>query len=202
MNSLSMDIPVLIYARLGIAALLFPSILFSQIELKNPVVIDMDDGLPSNFVSAIAKDGMGFMWFGTDEGLCRWDGIHAKVFTHDDSDTNTIPSNFIEPDALLWDDEQNKLLIGTSYGLSVYDPKSGNFKNYLSSIGEYSVSENRISAIIRDNQGIIWLATDNGFAKFNTNTDSFQNFYYQGNIDDEPRGDKLYANISQAALLV
>ena len=139
MNSLSMDIPVLIYARLGIAALLFPSILFSQIELKNPVVIDMDDGLPSNFVSAIAKDGMGFMWFGTDEGLCRWDGIHAKVFTHDDADSNSIPSNFIETDALLWDDEQNKLLIGTSYGLSVYDPKSGNFKNYLPSFEEYSI---------------------------------------------------------------
>ena len=193
-----MNTPDLKYVSILAAALLLPSFLFSQFEFNNPVLIDMDDGLPSNYISAIARDNMGFMWFGTDEGLCRWDGIHAKIFTHDDADTNSIPSNFIETDALLWNDEQNKLLIGTSYGLSVYDPKSGNFKNYLPSIREYSFSENRISAIIKDNQGLIWLATDNGFAKFNTNTDSFQNFYYQGNIDDEPRGDKLYANISLA----
>jgi len=189
-----MDISIIRYVRLVIATLLFPSILFSQIELKNPVVIDMDDGLPSNFISAIARDNMGFMWFGTDDGLCRWDGIHAKVFTHDDDDTNSLSNNFIEPDALLWDDEQNKLLIGTSYGLSVYNPISGSFINYYPGKGDPLATGNRISAIIKDNQSIIWIATDNGFARYDLNSDSFKNYYYKGEFKVQQLIDTIKVN--------
>lgn len=161
-------------------AILYSSCLFSQTELVNPIIIDIDDGLPSNFVTAIAKDNEGFMWFGTDNGLCRWDGISTKVYRNDASDTSSLANNIIEPDALLWDETQNKLLIGTSYGFSIYNPRSGTFNNYYPGKGGPLASGNRISALIKDRDGIIWLATDNGFVSFNPNLSSFKNYYYAG----------------------
>ncbi|MCD4723430.1 MAG: hypothetical protein K8R63_01210, partial [Bacteroidales bacterium] len=161
-----------------------PYYIIAQSIFENPLVIDMEDGLPSNYITAIAKDNEGFMWFGTNNGLCRWDGISAKVFRHDASDTKSIASNFIEPDALLWDDEQRKLLIGTSKGLCVYNPISGSFRNYYPGKGGPLATGNRISAIIKDNQGITWIATDNGFARYGLNSDSFKNYYYKGEFKD------------------
>ncbi len=154
----------------------------------------MEDGLPSNYITAIAKDNEGFMWFGTDNGLCRWDGISAKVFIHDASDTTSLANNFIEPDALLWDDEQRKLLIGTSEGLSVYNPISGSFSNHYPGKGDPLATGNRISAIIKDNQGIIWIATDNGFARYDLNSDSYKNYYYKGEFKGHQLIDTIKVN--------
>ena len=191
-----MNIPVLKYLSFFLTALFVPPYTVAQSIFENPVVIDMEDGLPSNYITAIAKDKEGFMWFGTDNGLCRWDGISAKVFKHDASDTNSLASDFIEPDALLWDDEQNKLFIGTSNGLSVYNPTSGRFRNYYPGMSDSSLSGNRISAIIKDNGGIIWIATDNGFDRYNASTDNFINYYYQGSFDGQPLFDKVMVNIT------
>jgi len=191
-----MNIPVLKYVSFFLTALFVPPYTVAQSIFENPVVIDMEDGLPSNFITAIAEDKEGFMWFGTDNGLCRWDGISAKVFIHDASDTNSLASDFIEPDALLWDDEQNNLLIGTSNGLSVYNPTSDKFRNYYPCMSDSSLLGNRISAIIKDNGGIIWIATDDGFARYNASTDSFINYYYQGSFDGQPIFDKVMVNIT------
>ncbi|MBE9492192.1 MAG: response regulator, partial [Bacteroidetes bacterium] len=191
-----MNLTALKYVTFFLTVLFVPSFIVAQSIFERPVVIDMEDGLPSNYITAIAKDNDGFMWFGTDNGLCRWDGISAKVFRHDSSDTNSIASDFIEPDALLWDDEQNKLLIGTSEGLSIYNPISGRFRNYYPGMSDSIPSGNRISAIIKDKEGIIWIATDNGFARYNASTDNFINYYYQGSFDGQPVFDKVMANIT------
>ncbi len=169
-------------------------IISAQSDFGIPRIITTDDGLPSNYITAITKDNEGFMWFGTDNGLCRWDGISAKVFQHNEADSNSIASGFIEPDALLWDDERKILFIGTSGGLSVYNPISGKFRNYYPGKGDPLATGNRISAIIKDNQGIIWIATDNGFARYNKDTDSFKNYYYKGEFKAQQLIDTIKVN--------
>ncbi|MBU2651096.1 MAG: helix-turn-helix domain-containing protein [Bacteroidetes bacterium] len=157
-------------------------------------MIDMDDGLPSNYITAIARDDEGFMWFGTDNGLCRWDGITATVFNHVDSDSTSLAHDFIEHEALLWDNGQKKLLIGTSFGFSIYDPVSGIFSNYHPGKGSPFTPGNRISAFIKDDEGVFWITTDNGLAWLNSNSGNIRNFYYKGNYDTDRLIDSTKVN--------
>ena len=54
------------------------------------VNISIEDGLSQNTVSSICSDRRGFMWFGTDGGLNRYDGHDFKVFTHRRRDANSL----------------------------------------------------------------------------------------------------------------
>ena len=59
--------------------MLCPLSLTAQVSLSLRT-ITMDDGLPSNTVRNIVQDHYGFMWFGTDNGLCRYDGINVQTY--------------------------------------------------------------------------------------------------------------------------
>jgi signal transduction histidine kinase/DNA-binding response OmpR family regulator/ligand-binding sensor domain-containing protein len=179
---------------LFLVVFIIPDHFIAQPAFRNPVVIDMDDGLPSNYITSIAKDNEGFMWFGTDKGLCRWDGITALTFEHNGSDSTSIADNSIELDALLWDEEHQMLLIGTNKGLSVYDPLSGKFRNFYPGKGSLVATGNQISAIIKDRQGIFWLATDNGLVKFEYPAVSMKNYYYRGDFKTEQLIDTVKVN--------
>src|SRR5450432_876739 len=73
--------------------------------------LDMSSGLPGNQVSAIVKDNFGYMWIGTNEGLCRYDGNSMYVFRNKPGDSSSLPDNFISSLAIAKD---NSLFIGTS----------------------------------------------------------------------------------------
>ncbi|MBW4888972.1 response regulator [Mucilaginibacter sp. HMF5004] len=55
--------------------------------------INSDDGLSQNTINAIAKDKYGFMWFGTESGLCRYDGYKFRIYRHDAKDPHSITGN-------------------------------------------------------------------------------------------------------------
>ncbi len=69
--------------------------LFSQPKFTNPSRFSHRDGLPDNRVWCIAQDGAGFMWFGTHDGLCRYDGFAAEVFRNIPGDSLSLSDNFI-----------------------------------------------------------------------------------------------------------
>ena len=52
--------------------------------------ITNEEGLSTNYVSAIIQDDKGFMWFGTQEGLNRYDGYQTKVYKHEPNNANSI----------------------------------------------------------------------------------------------------------------
>lgn len=86
--------------------------LYSQeIKFKH---ISGADGLISNTVNAITQDSDGFMWFGTPEGLCRYDGYAFKSFVHDPSDVHTLSNNII---SCLIEDSFRNLWVGTRNGI-------------------------------------------------------------------------------------
>lgn len=58
--------------------------------------LGVNDGLPHNIVSSVVQDKQGFMWFGTANGLCRYDGINFKVFQHIENDTTSISGNVVQ----------------------------------------------------------------------------------------------------------
>jgi ligand-binding sensor domain-containing protein/signal transduction histidine kinase len=167
----------------------------AQIKFEQPIIIDREDGLPSNYITTITKDSLGFMWFGTDNGLCRWDGITAKVFQPNKSDSNLISGKIVKFKSLLWDENRNKLFIGTENGLSVYDPQTGKFKNYLIDNQNPGFLKASVTSIIKDRQGIIWICTTSGFARFLPGTDNFINYFYEGDYERRPEVDREKINI-------
>jgi signal transduction histidine kinase/ligand-binding sensor domain-containing protein/CheY-like chemotaxis protein/AraC-like DNA-binding protein len=115
------------------------------------------DALSSSFVRCIAKDARGFMWFGTGNGLIRFDGTNIYRYEHVRGNKNVITDNRINAITL---DGSGNLWIGTAQGLVIYDPERDHFIN-ADSIAENSNHLNNlyISALCSDASGRIWIGT-------------------------------------------
>lgn len=85
--------------------------------------VNMSDGLPDNVVKCFVQDTKGYLWMGTFNGLCRYDGMHFITFHSCETDTTSVVDNHVE--ALLLDGDD--LLVGTSSGLDRMSICSGRF---------------------------------------------------------------------------
>lgn len=86
--------------------------------------IGIDQGLSNNAVTSIYQDHSGFMWFGTYDGLNRFDGYEFKIFRSVVGDTNTIRTNNID---CIAGDANDNIWVGTSKGLVVYEAATARF---------------------------------------------------------------------------
>ena len=90
--------------------------------------ISVNEGLVDQFVLSIEQDKKGYMWFGTINGLCRYDGYEMKVYQHDPQDSTSLSDNVIES---LYVDRAGILWIGTGRGgLNRFDEASDSFIHY------------------------------------------------------------------------
>ncbi|HEX7069723.1 MAG TPA: two-component regulator propeller domain-containing protein, partial [Rhodothermales bacterium] len=86
--------------------------------------LGMSEGLSQNTVYAIATDRVGFMWFGTEDGLNRYDGREFRVFRNDPDDSSSLSSNAV---LALHVDAGGTLWIGTADGIDRFDPLTERF---------------------------------------------------------------------------
>ena len=123
--------------------------------------LSIDNGLSQNSVYNILKDSQGFMWFGTEDGLNRYDGYQFKHFRHDSQDRNSLSGSSIN--ALL-EDNNNVLWVGTTnHGLNRFDRKTEQFTRFVHDPNDpHSLSNNHITSIAQDNHGQLWIGTRNG----------------------------------------
>lgn len=84
-------------------------------------VIDSRMGLPDNTVEAIVQDARGYVWLGTTNGLCRYDGVKFTTFRHDPEDENSLSSSFVNSLAVA----PAGVYAGTNSGLDLYSFASG-----------------------------------------------------------------------------
>jgi len=89
--------------------------------------ITIDDGLSLSSVYCINKDSRGFMWFGTEDGLNRYDGYNFKVYRTDVNNPNTICYKWIE---VIEEDSIGNLWFGSRNGLSHFNPRKEVFVNF------------------------------------------------------------------------
>ena len=75
------------------------------------------DGLPNASVSSIAQDAQGFLWFGTQGGLVRYDGYSFKLFSHEPFDAGSLAHDLVQTVCL----DRDTLWAGTYGGLSRLD---------------------------------------------------------------------------------
>lgn len=142
-----------------------------------------DQGLSYGTVWAIAEDQTGFMWFGTTDGLNRYDGSGFKIYRNILSDSTSLSENTVL--ALLTDSRGN-LWVGTKNGLNKYNPSCDCFSRYKSELLNIkSLSSDYITDLFEDSNQNLWISTSNGINKFDYDTQEF--LRYVPNEKDQSR---------------
>jgi len=122
--------------------------------------LGIEDGLSNNSVRCIYQDHNGFMWFGTYDGLNRYDGYQFKVYRNKLNDTNSLPHNYIYA---INEDHQNNIWIGTGQGIGVYNSHTSKFSpaffNRYGSTSKEKITSN-INAIKTDHAGNVFIGTN------------------------------------------
>jgi diguanylate cyclase (GGDEF)-like protein len=118
--------------------------------------LSSDEGLSPGGILAIVQDPQGFMWFGTEDGLDRFDGVDLRRFIHDRSDVESLPANWI---AALACDTAGHLWVGSDGGGIVSrDDTDGRFRH--PDIGTSGIgTDANIRALHIDAAGRVWIAT-------------------------------------------
>ncbi len=131
----------------------------------------------ASVLSAI-QDRLGFIWFGTFDGLVRYDGRQYKVWRQGD-DPNSLSHNLIYA---LYEDAEGFLWIGAHNGLNRYDPRMDQFKRFAPESKE--LANTKVSALIGDDQGRIWIGAWRGLMMLDG--ESFTYFPHQPDGLDSP----------------
>jgi ligand-binding sensor domain-containing protein len=113
------------------------------------------DGLSQSIVNRIVQDDQGFMWFGAQGGLNRYDGYRFKVYKHDPAKQNSLSGIYVRA---LFKDRSGELWIGVDEFLDKFNPVTETFTHYR--IGSTVVN------LSQDRAGILWLSTSNGLERF------------------------------------
>ena len=117
--------------------------------------LGLEQGLPHPVSMALAQDGDGYIWIGTQSGLARWDGYRVRSFHHNATDPTSLPGDFIQT---LHVDARGRLWVGTATaGLAMYD----NRKEHFVRLNE-ELSHGLVSAIASDAKGNLWIGTPTG----------------------------------------
>jgi ligand-binding sensor domain-containing protein/signal transduction histidine kinase len=148
------------------------------------------DGLSHNNVYAIVQDKYGYLWFGTQDGLNRYDGKKIKIFRNEVDNNNSLStSNF----GKILIDRAGNYWFGTfGGGVDRYDPVTNTFKNfsYLPNDSN-SISNNQIIFIFEDSKGDLWFGTpDGGVNRYNRNNENFTRFKHFENDPNSLSGNR------------
>ena len=164
-----MKIRLIIFLILSASCLLTAqaqSLKFDRLSVQN--------GLSENLVSCIFQDSKGFMWFGTQDGLNRYDGYKFKVFRHEPGNMNSLSDYAVN--AIL-EDDSGFIWIATRNGLNKFNPQTEIFKNFqFSKNKKNTLSDNFITAIITDTKNNLWIGTKNGLNRLDLKNYKFSEF--------------------------
>lgn len=128
----------------------------------------MDDGLAANRVYSILQDSCGFMWFGTDDGLSRFDGIKFKNYYLSEY-INATTSNSVKR---IFIDRRGKMWIGLDSGIVIYDSQTDTFRPFNAKTETGETIQTYVVDMIEDNDGEVWIATNGkGLYRFSPNDD-------------------------------
>ncbi|KAA8484951.1 ligand-binding sensor domain-containing protein [Arcticibacter tournemirensis] len=132
---------------------------FSQTNNTRFVRIGFDEGLSQSTVRHVFQDSKGFLWFGTRDGLNKYDGYKFVVYKKDLENGNSLSSNDIKA---ITEDRDGKLWIATwEGGVNVFDPKSGNFRHFRKrKSGAGGISSDFVECISIDGDNNVWMGND------------------------------------------
>jgi len=133
------------------------------------------DGLSNGSIKSILQDSDGFMWFGTIDGLNKYDGVRFKVYNYSKNDKESLSSDDV---TCIFQDSQGRMWIGTfGGGLNLYNKETDKFISFQTGEGTNgSISSNEINIIYEDSNKQIWIGTENGLNKYCPETTGFKTY--------------------------
>lgn len=115
-----------------------------------------------NTIQVTAQDPKGFIWFGGEHGLARYDGHDIKIYQHDPTKPNSLTSNAI------WDitfDHDGVLWLATDAGLGRYNPATDDFTSFRSrGFDMNTITGDSVRSLAVDQHNNLLIGTDNGFS--------------------------------------
>jgi len=123
-----------------------------------------DDGLSQNAVLTICEDKYGFMWFGTEDGVNRFDGYNVTIYRNDPEDTSSLIHNYVHK---IVKDSDGDLWFATEGGLCKYNYQDDSFTQVeTKNVGEDQIANSLITNIYADPKGGLWISTNNSGIKY------------------------------------
>lgn len=140
------------------------------------------NGLSQNCVNTILQDRNGFMWFGTRDGLNRYDGVTFKIFRNDFVDGNGLSNNFI---TALYEDRDGNIWVGTDIGVYIYYPDKERFEKFSVVARDGSKIERTIIKIGEGTKNCILIASFNsGMFEYDIDTKTLEHHDTQDKYDN------------------
>ena len=143
--------------------------LYSQTNKYRLNNLSTVDGLSQSSVIAIHQDAIGQMWFGTRDGLNKYDGTRFTVYRNNPRDKTSISNNDI---LSVETDKSGNIWVGTYNGLNCYNPLKNAFRQYFHASKENSLCNNTVWSI-KDIKNEIWIGTSRGLSIYNKTTKKF-----------------------------
>ena len=150
-----------------------PDVVVLPVETRRDITFRrtrLEDGLSQTRVSHIVQDDRGFLWFGTQHGLNRFDGRDYRLFKHEAGQPGSLSGVFIYA---LFKDRDGSLWVGSDQGLDTYDPATETFRHVPLDEGNPVVNH-----VSQDGEGILWLATVQGLYRLDPRTGAVRRFVH------------------------
>ena len=153
----------IINTRVIFFCLLLVNMLYSQDRRFHHIT--SKDGLSQSEVYCFLKDSRGFMWFGTVDGLNRYDGYSIKIFNTQRNNIESLSNNTVRS---IVEDTMGRIWIGTDDGLNMYNPKTEKIRQII----PVSISSQKlnISTILLYNE-YLYLGTGKGLFRIKLKND-------------------------------
>lgn len=135
--------------------------LVAQVQEKRFHSITIQDGLSQSTVQTILQDFEGYMWFGTQDGLNKYDGYQMTTYRFNPDDPHSISFSDVR---VIYEDKQQNLWVGThARGMNRFDRDKNRFIRYIGDPDEWeTLSTNTVWAMVEDRRGTFWVGTAYG----------------------------------------
>ncbi|MBN2747716.1 MAG: hypothetical protein JXR34_13400 [Bacteroidales bacterium] len=140
-------------------------------------IYNTENGLSHNSAFALFQDSKGYMWFGTENGLNKFDGYSIQVYENKETNSNSISGNFIND---ITEDSLGNLFVATSSGLNLYNRFKDDFIRIgVDSLSPFFMPDQVITALLVDEYGILWANSLSGYLyRFNFKDSTMEYFVH------------------------
>jgi signal transduction histidine kinase/ligand-binding sensor domain-containing protein/DNA-binding response OmpR family regulator len=136
----------------------------------------LENGLQNNTVQQAFQDSRGYLWFATNQGVCRYDGTSFRSFRNDPNDPNSLSGLLAR---VIYEDKRGNLWIGTeSGGLNRFSREKENFEHIQSKDRVNGIGTS-VKTIAEDGQGRLWLGTNIGIKMYDPLSGQVRSFPYR-----------------------
>jgi len=188
--------PILsIMQKSRVAALRYLAVVFLLVVTSNGFTqnhdikfehLDINSGLSQNHIMCILQDSQGFMWFGTRDGLNKYDGYRFTVYKNNLKDSSSISNNFISG---IIEDSRGVIWVATrGGGFNRFDKEKNRFTRFKNDPeNPNSISSDLVTNISIDSDDNLWICTEHGLNYFEPGKNRYERYSYNARCVFEDR---------------